>query len=107
MYFGDDTMLKSKKPSAVNFDGEVKIVTEATFNIVEKAIKYVVPANSDFMKKVEEDMNIEIANYIKEREDEAKLKVDKSAKEMLVATMQRYSSDVSNSKAYSIASSLK
>jgi diacylglycerol kinase family enzyme len=45
---------KSTKPSAVNFDGEVKIVTEATFHIVEKAIKYVVPANSDFMKKVEE-----------------------------------------------------
>ena len=53
------------------------------------------------MKKVEEDMNIEIANYIKEREDEAKLKVDKSAKEMLVATMQRYSSDVSNEQTVS------
>jgi len=53
------------------------------------------------MKKVEEDMNIEIANYIKEREDEAKLKADKSAKEMLVGTMQRYSSDVSNEQTVS------
>ena len=51
---GKKITIKSTKPSAVNFDGEVKIVTEATFNIVEKAIKYVVPANSDFMKKVEE-----------------------------------------------------
>lgn len=51
---GKKITIKSKKPSAVNFDGEVKIVTEATFNIVEKAIKYVVPANSDFTKKVEE-----------------------------------------------------
>ena len=51
---GKKITIKSEKPSAVNFDGEVKIVTEATFNIVEKAIKYVVPANSDFMKKVEE-----------------------------------------------------
>jgi diacylglycerol kinase family enzyme len=51
---GKKITIKSKKPSAVNFDGEVKIVTEATFNIVEKAIKYVVPENSDFTKKVEE-----------------------------------------------------
>ena len=51
---GKKITIKSAKPSAVNFDGEVKIVTEATFNIVEKAIKYVVPANSDFIKKVEE-----------------------------------------------------
>ena len=51
---GKKITIKSTKPSAVNFDGEVKIVTEATFHIVEKAIKYVVPANSDFIKKVEE-----------------------------------------------------
>ena len=51
---GKKITIKSTKPSAVNFDGEVKIVTEATFNIVEKAIKYVVPSNSEFIKKVEE-----------------------------------------------------
>ena len=49
---GKKITIKSTKPSAVNFDGEVKIVTEATFNIVENAITYVVPANSDFTEKV-------------------------------------------------------
>ena len=53
------------------------------------------------MKKVEEDMNLEIANYIKEREDEAKLKADRDAKDMLVSLMQRYSSDVSNEQTVS------
>ncbi|MGN0992463.1 MAG: ribonuclease Y [Bacilli bacterium] len=53
------------------------------------------------MKKVEEDMNIEIANYIKDREDEAKLKADKSSKELLVTSMQRYSSEVSNEQTVS------
>ncbi len=48
------------------------------------------------MKKVEEEMNLEIAEYIKEREDSAKLEVDKKAKEMLVSSMQRFSADVSN-----------
>ena len=58
-------------------------------------------AHDLIMKKIEEDMNVEIANYIKEREDEAKLTIDKSAKEMLVSTMQRYSSDVSNEQTVS------
>ena len=53
------------------------------------------------MKKVEEDMNIEIANYIKDREDEAKLKADKNSKELLVTSMQRYSSEVSNEQTVS------
>ena len=53
------------------------------------------------MKKVEESMNIEIANYIKEKEDEAKLNADKNAKNLLVNTMQRYSSEVSNEKTVS------
>ena len=53
------------------------------------------------MKKVEEEMNLEIAEYIKEREDAAKLEVDKKAKEMLVSSMQRYSADVSNEQTVS------
>ena len=53
------------------------------------------------MKKVEEEMNLEIAEYIKEREDTAKLEVDKKAKEMLVSSMQRYSADVSNEQTVS------
>lgn len=53
------------------------------------------------MKKVEEEMNIEIATYIKEREDEAKLNMDKEAKEMLVSCMQRFSSEVSNEQTVS------
>lgn len=53
------------------------------------------------MKKVEEMMNIEIATYIKDREDSAKLTADKSAKEMLVNCMQKYSSEVSNEQTVS------
>ena len=58
-------------------------------------------AHDLIMKKVEEDMNIEIATYIKEREDEAKLNTDKAAKEMLVSSMQRFSSEVSNEQTVS------
>ena len=58
-------------------------------------------AHDLIMKKVEEEMNLEIAEYIKEREDAAKLEVDKKAKEMLVSSMQKYSADVSNEQTVS------
>lgn len=46
------------------------------------------------MKKVEDSMTLEIASYIKEKEAEAKLEVDKKSKSMLVESMQKYASDV-------------
>lgn len=53
------------------------------------------------LKKVEEEMNREIAVYLKEREDEAKLEADRKAKEMIVSSMQRYSSDVTSEQTVS------
>ena len=54
------------------------------------------------LKKVEEMMNLEIASYIKERESEAKLEVDKKAKDMLVSCMQRYAADVANEQTVTV-----
>ena len=53
------------------------------------------------LKKVEEEMNREIFVYLKEREDEAKLEADRKAKEMIVSSMQRYSSDVTSEQTVS------
>jgi len=58
-------------------------------------------AKEMIMEKVEEDISNEITSYIKEREDEAKLLADKKAKDMLVLSMQKYSSDVSNEQTVS------
>ncbi|MEG0026149.1 MAG: ribonuclease Y [Bacilli bacterium] len=54
------------------------------------------------LKKVEEMMDLEINSYIKEREGEAKLEVDKKAKTMLVGSMQRYASDVANEQTITV-----
>lgn len=54
------------------------------------------------LKKVEEMMNLEITSYIKERESEAKLEVDKRAKTMLVSCMQKYASDVANEQTVTV-----
>ncbi len=48
------------------------------------------------MKKVEEDMSKEIAVYLRERENDAKLEADKKAKSYLVSSMQRYATDVAS-----------
>ena len=53
-------------------------------------------ARDMIMKRVESSLEVEITSMIKEREAEAKLEVDKKAKDMLVMTMQKYASDVTN-----------
>lgn len=59
-------------------------------------------AKKNIMDIVEETMTKEIAAYIKDKEAEAKLDVDKKAKEMLVSSMQKYSSDVTNEVTVSV-----
>lgn len=54
------------------------------------------------MKKVEEMMNLEIASYIKDKENEAKLVSDKKAKHILVESLQRYSHDVANEQTVTV-----
>jgi len=46
---GKKLVIHSDKPAAVNVDGETKYVTDASFEIVEKGITYVVPAKSQFL----------------------------------------------------------
>ncbi len=59
-------------------------------------------AHDLIMKRVESDMEVEIASYIKEKEVETKLEVDKKAKDMLVSSMQKYAADVTNEKTVSV-----
>ena len=54
------------------------------------------------LKKIEDMMNLEITGYIKEREAEAKLEVDRTAKSMLVTCMQRYAGDVANEQTVTV-----
>lgn len=54
------------------------------------------------LKKVEEMMNLEIAAYIKDREAEAKLEVDRKAKAMLTSSMQKYAGDVASEQTVTV-----
>lgn len=51
-------------------------------------------AHDLIIERVESTMAVEIASFIKEKEAEAKLEVDKKAKSLLVNSMERYANDV-------------
>ena len=59
-------------------------------------------AHDLMMKKVEEQMSKEIAVYIKERENEAKLIADKKSKDLIVLSMQRYAADLANEQTVTV-----
>ncbi len=61
-------------------------------------------ARDVIMQKVEMSMTKEITAYIKERESEAKLEADESARNMLVELMQKYAADVTNEQTVSVIS---
>ena len=54
------------------------------------------------MSQVKENMNKEISEYIRERENEAKLEADKHAREMIVTSMQRYAADIASDQTVTV-----
>ncbi|MDO5393527.1 MAG: ribonuclease Y [Mycoplasmatota bacterium] len=59
-------------------------------------------AREQVMSQVRENMSKEIAEYIHERENEAKLQADKSAREYIVSSMQRYAADIANDQTVTV-----
>ncbi len=53
------------------------------------------------MKRCEEEMTREIASYVKEKEQEAKLQANEAARNIIVESMQRYSDDVATEQTVS------
>ena len=54
------------------------------------------------MDKVKESMQKEIAAYIKEQEEEAKLTADNNARELIVSSMQRYAADIASDQTVTV-----
>lgn len=59
-------------------------------------------AHDLILKRVENEMAKEIADYIKTEEAGAKLEVDKKARNMIVSSMQRYANDVASEQTVSV-----
>ena len=59
-------------------------------------------AREQIMSQVKETMNKEINEYIHERENEAKLIADKTAREYIVSSMQRYAADIASDQTVTV-----
>lgn len=54
------------------------------------------------MNQVRESMNREIAEYVREAENEARLTADKKAHELIVSSMQKYAADIANDQTVTV-----
>src|SRR5574344_1364115 len=97
-----DKNLLAKQKEIQEKDAKMESILKEQIALLEKISGFSKEkAREMVLKKVEEEMNTEIASYLKEREDEAKLDADKKAKELLVSSMQRYSGDVTSEQTVS------
>lgn len=105
-----EQMLEEKENNIINKQRKIQAEQEKVEDIkkeqvelLEKISGYSKKEASELvLKKVEEMMNLEIASYIKDREEEAKFEADKKAKTMLVEAMQRYAGDVVNEQTVTV-----
>ena len=95
--------LVNKQKEVLKEQDKVEDIKKQQVELLEKIAGYSKNEARDLvLKKVEEMMNLEISAYIKDREVEAKLEVDKKAKSMLVNVMQKYAGDVASDQTVTV-----
>ena len=97
-----DNSLISKQKDLQEKEAKIDELLKNEMEQLEKIAKFSKEKAHDLiMKRVEENMSREIAEYIKEQEAEAKLKANETAKDLIVSSMQRYANDVTNEQTVS------
>ncbi len=105
-----EQMLDEKENGIIQRQKEIQKLEEKAENVIKEQIEKLEKisgfskkqAKDAIMREVENSMSAEISAYIKEKEAEAKIEVDKKAKNMLVMAMQKYASDVTNEQTVSV-----
>lgn len=105
-----EQMLEEKENNIINKQKELQKEQVELEDIKQEQIKLLESiagysknqAREMVLKKVEEMLNLEIAAYIKDREAEAKLEVDRKAKAMLTSSMQKYAGDVASEQTVTV-----
>ncbi|MDD2469406.1 MAG: ribonuclease Y [Bacilli bacterium] len=98
-----DNNLVLKQKEIQKTENEMEEVKKQQLDLLEKISGFPRDKARDLiMKKVEEEMEMEVAEYIRERESEAKIQADRDAKSLLVASMHRYASDVASEQTISV-----
>ena len=86
-----------------NEKSKVEDIKKEQLDLLEKISGFSKEKAKDMvMSKVRENMNKEIAEYIRERENEAKLEADKTARELIVSSMQKYAADIASDQTVTV-----
>lgn len=97
-----DNSLIAKQKELQEKDAKMEELLKNEMEQLESIAKFSKEKAHDLiMKRVEADMALEIADYIKEEEAKAKLVANESAKQLLIGSMQRYANDVANEQTVS------
>ncbi len=101
----DDRELKlSNRLSEIQDEkSKVEEIKAEQIKVLEKISNYSKEkARDEIMLHVKDSMNLEIAEYIKDREDTAKLEADKSAREVIITAMQKYAADIASDQTVTV-----
>ena len=86
-----------------NEKSKVEDIKKEQIELLEKISGFSKDKAKDMvMSIVRENMNKEISEYIRERENEAKLEADKNARELIVSSMQRYAADIASDQTVTV-----
>ena len=100
-----DNNLLNKQKELQEKDAKMEELIKEEITILEKISKFSKEkAREQIMKRVEEEMTIEVNEYIKEKEAEAKLIAHDKAKNLIVESMSRYAEDVATEQTVSTIS---
>ena len=95
--------LSEKQEEIQNEKSKVEEIKKEQLDLLEKISGFSKDkAKEMVMSKVKEGMTKEISEYIREAENEAKLKVDKTAKDMIVSCMQKYAADIASDQTVTV-----
>ncbi len=97
-----DNSLIAKQKELQEKDAKMDELLKQEIEQLENIAKFSKEKAHDLiMKRVEQEMALEIADYIKEETSKAKLTANDKAKQLLIESMQRYSNDVTNEQTVS------
>ena len=95
--------LNEKLNDIQNEKSKVEEIKKEQLDLLEKISGFSKEKAKDLvMKQVKENMTKEISEYIREQENEAKLVADKTAREIIVTSMQKYAADIASDQTVTV-----
>ncbi len=95
--------LSEKQEEIQNEKSKVEEIKKEQLDLLEKISGFSKDkARELVMSKVKEGMTKEISEFIRESENEAKLVADKTARELIVSSMQKYAADIASDQTVTV-----